>query len=173
MSRVPKTNVQKTPKLQNLWNRHHEMIRMSSLGASNKQIAAELGVTPQNVSDVLCSEMAKVRTEVLQVASDSTCVDAKAMLQKEGPACVTFMTQVRDNEVPEVDAVPIALRARAASDLLDRIASTAKVRAISGTIENNHYLRGERLITLKENALKAKRELQDSDHISDAIIVEG
>ena len=111
--------------IQRIHERHHVMIRMKVLGYKNKQIAEKLGVTPQNVSDVLNSTIAQRQVRAMEAAAGVGTISMRQKLEQAGPAALTLLEEIRDG-VNDGGEASIALRASVSQDLLDRVAETSK-----------------------------------------------
>jgi len=109
--------------VQALWERHHRMIRLRLLGWGNIQIADALGVTPQNVSDVLNSDIAKNHLSVLTSAADVDTVNLRRRIEMQGPVSLDLLVAIRDGMHPDAS---LPLRASIAQDILDRIPESSK-----------------------------------------------
>lgn len=133
-------------KIQALWDRHHEIIRLILLGLGNKAIAERLAVTPQNVSDVRNSPIVRDRISVLEAARDAKTVDISRVLQEEAPACVQLLRDVRAGR----EESSISLRASVAQDLLDRAGFSA-VRKTQAEVVSTHLTR-EDIEAIKDRA---------------------
>ena len=112
-----------------LWGRHHEMIRLIVLGFNNKEIGTILGVTPQNVSDLRNSEVAKAKIEMLTVARDSDTVDVSRVLVSDAEKSLELLQKVRDGELTD----DIRLRVSTAQDLLSR-GGHPRVQKVQGSV---------------------------------------
>lgn len=115
--------------VQTLWSRHHEMIRMRLLGASNGEIAEQLNVTPQNVSDVLCSPLAIQQITMLERVRDSQVVDVARAIREDAPKSLRLLQEIRDG----AHGADVVQRSIVARDLLDR-AGHGKVTKFAGVI---------------------------------------
>lgn len=135
--------------VKSLWNRHHEMLRLIVLGWGNKEIAAALGCTSQNVSDVRNSPMAKDRLAILQAARDAATIDVAREIQQEAFDSFKLLQDVRAGRVE----ASINLRASVARDLLDRAGHSA-VKKTQAEVVTAHLTR-EDLEKIKERARNA------------------
>lgn len=132
-----------------IWDRHHEMIRLMVLGWGNQEIASALGVTPQNVSDVRNSGIVRDRIAVLEAARDAATIDIAREIQEEAGASLNLLRDIRAGRIE----ASIGLRASIAKDLLDR-AGYSPVKKIQGEIINAHLTR-EDLEEIKKRARSA------------------
>lgn len=117
--------------------RHREMVRMSLLGMKQTSIAAELGVTPQSVSNALNSQPVIQVMATLQEKADEKALSTKERLDELCPAAIrTFeeiMTEKVDIEGTLVYKYDGPLRKSTASDVLDR-AGYGRIQRIQGQV---------------------------------------
>lgn len=98
-----------------IWDRHKEMMRLHLLGIKGVEIARRLGVTPQNVSDVLNSEIVKTELGHMQKQMDAGVLDIGKRLRNLAPVAVDVL---EDTMVSII--VPASIRLKAAESVLDR-----------------------------------------------------
>ncbi len=81
-------------------NVHHRMVELSFLGYSHIDIAAMLDRTPQNISDVLSSDLAKAHIEALQLARDENSITVAKQLKELAPEALRLIktSLVRKNK---------------------------------------------------------------------------
>lgn len=115
----PKYQVQK------IHERHHLMIRMKVLGYGNKQIAEKIGVTPQNVSDVLNSTIAQQQVKAMEAAAGVGTISMRKRLELASPKALDLLEKIRDG-VQDGEEASISLRASVSQDLLDRNPESSK-----------------------------------------------
>lgn len=150
--------------IQKIWDRHNEIIRLILLGQDNISIARELGVTPQNVSDVRNSPIVRERLEILQEERDASAVDISKRISRLAPKALDVMDEILRGEA----ACTAGDRLRAAVDVLDRGGYSAPQRH-----EHVHgVLTGKELLAIKKRVEKAKEIAEDSGEVQDAEIVE-
>lgn len=103
--------------IKTVWEKHREISRQVILGRSNKEIASDLGITPQTVSNVRNSPLARAELEKLGEARD---MDAKSIAQRIeefAPVALELLENIVKGQVP---GASIALRAKVAGDQLGR-----------------------------------------------------
>jgi predicted transcriptional regulator len=149
--------------VQALHERHHQMLRLALIGHQTSEIAAILGVTPQNVSDVLSSPLAAEQLSVMKVAADTKAVDIARMLQEEAPKCLELLKQIREGQELSGERPTLKLRMEAAESLLDR-QGTSKIQNIRGLIGHT-LVTDEVLQEIKEKATAAKRAAQHDGNV--------
>jgi len=101
------------------------MIGLKMRGIGNKEIAAILGVTPNNVSDVLNSTIAKRQLQLLQDAANVETVGLRLRLERGAHLSLDLLEDVRDGK-GEGEGAALPLRSQVAQDLLDRHPQTSK-----------------------------------------------
>jgi len=148
--------------IQGIWEKHHEIKRMELCGlTSNKEIAKELGVTPQNICDIRGSEIYKAELQSAHFARDIAALDVARAIEEEGPKCLALLSAIRENNISVLgESAPLPLRAHVAQDLLDRNQKSAKVKQITGEFKHAHLVIDATVDRLKERA----REITNSIH---------
>lgn len=76
--RVPQEE-RKTYNVKQFWQRHHEIVNLSSQGFKNVEIAKILGITPETVSNTLNSEIGEEKLAEMRLLRDG---DAKATIER-------------------------------------------------------------------------------------------
>lgn len=64
-----------------LWDRHHEILRLALIGLSNVRIAEMVGVTPVCVSQCLNSDLGKAKLSVMRGARDANTFDVAKKIE--------------------------------------------------------------------------------------------
>ena len=101
--------------VQKMWERHHEIVRLTLLGNTQVDIAHMLGCTPQNVSDVLNSKIVRDKLQILRAERDASTVDVAAAIKNLAPKAVEVVDALLAKE-----SCSDAVKLRAAMDILDR-----------------------------------------------------
>jgi len=157
--------------IQSIWDKHHEIKRLDLLGIAPKDIAARLGVNPQNICDIRGSELYKHEMAAARIARDCATFEVSRAIEEEGPKCLRLLTAIRDNRIDEIgESAPLPLRAHICEDLLDRNAKSAKVRQIQGDFRHAHVVVDGTLERLKERARAINAHITDvmSEELQDA-----
>lgn len=81
-----------------LAGRHKEITRLHTLGWNNKQIARELGITPQSVSICLNSRVGKYKLDDLEERRDAETVDMKNRITKVQTKAQQFLEKVLESD---------------------------------------------------------------------------
>lgn len=132
-------------------NRHHEILRLSLLGFSNKEIAEKLDCTPATVSIALNSGLGRVHSSILRSEADGVAVEVAKRIREIAPKAIAIVSEIMEDA-----EVPSHTRLRAAQDLLDR-AGFAPVKKVDMN-STNVSLTANDLDNLKEVALRRAME---------------
>jgi len=174
MGRIPGHPSQRGYTLQHMWERHHVMKRLILQGYGNREIAARMGCTPQNVSDCRNSPIMQDAVGFLREEVDEGAVNVVKELELDAPKSLRLLQEIRDNEENNV-----RLRFAAAKDLLDR-AGHGKINRVEGKVAHAHILQtDDEIEALKERGRAAKEEAinaeftvetsaQDAQEVTDA-----
>jgi len=110
--------------IQELRERHQEILRRALLGEKYVDIAAALSITPKNVSDVVNSDLGKEQLELMQTARNSGAVDITQDIAAVAPSSHKILKAAIDRtlEIVEKDLtyIPIGPIIKIAQDNLDR-----------------------------------------------------
>ena len=156
MGRVRRTDVRKY-QIQGMSDKHHAIKRLVILGYGNKEIAKQVGCTPENICQITGSELFKQEIAIMKTAADCTTLEISQAIQEEGPKCLELLTAVRDNKL-DGETCHAALRVKVAQDMLDRNEKTAKVRQIQGNINHRHLVAVTTIAGIKDRAKQARAE---------------
>ena len=156
MSRFPSVDVRKF-QLKHMREKHQEIKRLDSLGFKHKDIAAELGCTPENVCQVTGSEIYRRELDVLRVAKDSIAVDVGQRILEIGVKGLDLLDAVVEG-TGEGRNADIGLRVRVAMDALDRKSISAKVKTVQGTMTHTHRVDEDVLERIKKRSALAERQ---------------
>lgn len=104
---------------QEIWGKHHEILRMHHLGFKNVDIAASLRITPQVVSYVVNSKLGKIKIDQMNGAADAKTVEIKDRFREGALDAQSVLEEL----MWDTDQAP-ALRAKIAADQLDRAGFT-------------------------------------------------
>lgn len=99
--------------------RHREIMRLKLKGLSNKEIAIIVGVTPQNVSDVMNSPQVKAEMEKLSDRRDSIAVEVQSDLVELAPEAVALYRDILSGKGDGADAT-LKEKLKVADSVLDR-----------------------------------------------------
>ena len=134
--------------MQALWEKHHEIVRQVVLGRNNVDIADAIGCTPQTVSNVRNSPIAKEEIGRLSEGRDSATVDIARRIEEFAPVALTLIERIVRGQMPEAS---MALRAKLASSQLARAGygEVHKVQALHA-----HLSRSD-IDAIKERAQRA------------------
>jgi len=143
MGRVPTYNRQY--EVQHMWERHHEIVRMTLLGMSPTHIAEKLHITNQTVSNTLNSKIVRDKLQILRAERDASSVDVASAIKNLAPKCIEAIDGILTRE-----GVSDAVRLNAAKDILDRNGHAAP--KVIQTQNIHGVFSKEDLIEMKANA---------------------
>ena len=125
----------KTFQVEKMWNIHHEIARLSSLGVKGTQIAQGLGVSPAMVNYTLNSPVVRDKVEILKGARDADTVELAQRIKDFAPICLDLLEKVIKEDSDETGA-SIHLRVRTAQDYADRagLGAVKKHQILTGRI---------------------------------------
>jgi predicted transcriptional regulator len=114
--RIPTFN--RKYEIQHLQQRHHEIIRLSTLGHGNKEIAQILGITPQTVSICLNSKLARDKMDHMRQERDAATVDVATAIADLAPKAAKMVDVILSRDLGV--GVSPSTQLKAAMDILDR-----------------------------------------------------
>ena len=127
--------------LQTLKSRHNEILRRTALGQSRKDIAADLGVTTQTVSNTTGSQLGQVKLAELNGDKDLETIDITREIKALVPEAVKLLHSTIEGHVPDhptkVTNVNPGLRVKAATELMDR-AGFGKISKVEGRFDHGY-----------------------------------
>lgn len=139
----------------NMWDIHHEITRLLSLGLSNKRIAEKLGVTHVMVSNVKNSPIVKDKLAIMRGARDAETIDVAHEIQEFAPVALQVLKEVVSGEVE----VSTSLKVSTAKDLLSR-AGFPPIRRFEGMTA---HLNSEDIENIKKRAMENKEQVIDAE----------
>jgi len=126
-----------------LWDVHHEIVRLALLGMKHVEIASTLGINPVTVSYTLRSPIVHRQLEQMRSVRDFGAIDIAKEIAALAPAAVKVLEELLDNELPNI-------KLKAAENILDR-AGYAAVQRIKQDIIVSHFTAAE-IIDIKARA---------------------
>ena len=143
MGRHQLADTHKAYQIEQMWEVHHEICRLTLIGMKQVDIANHLGVSPAMVSYVLRSPIVKEQLRNMSSSRDIEAMDIDAEIKALAPTAVKVMEELMDSELPN-------MRLKAAQDILDR-AGFAPVKTLR--TENLHaYLSADEIKEVKDRA---------------------
>lgn len=127
----------------NIWDTHHEIMRLLVMGLKRQEIATILGVSPVTVTNVQESPVCREELARLRGERDQNAVDVSARFKELAPKAVEKLEELMDCGSPQVEL-------SATKDVLDRAGHTAIQRIRSENI--NMVLTREELNRIKQTA---------------------
>ena len=88
----------KTHDIKQLWQRNHEILRMTLLGMKPKEIATILGIHKQTVSNTINSELGKRKLSALRKKVDEDAIDMAAEVNRLLPKCIETHEKILDGD---------------------------------------------------------------------------
>ena len=144
--------------IQNLWDIHHEVIRLAVLGMKHADIARELGITSVTVSTCLNSEVGRRHLATMRGARDAETLDLAVEIRRKAPVAFRLLQEYMEND----DFDP-KQRIAIAMDTMDR-AGYGAPRIIEGRMVHAH-LTADDLNEIKQRA-------RENNMIVDTIVEE-
>ena len=119
--------------VQALWEKHHEILRQVVLGRTNVDIADEIGCTPQTVSNLRNSPLAKQEIDRLSNGRDEAAMSIARRIEEFAPIALDLIENIVRGRDPTAS---IALRAKLAGSQLARAGygEVHKVHALHATL---------------------------------------
>ena len=134
--------------IEHIWDVHREILRRLVLGQSRKQIAEDLGITPQTVTNVANSQVAQRELERLRNERDEQVKDVKKIIERASVKAALVL-----EEVIEDPGARGSDRVRAAIDILDR-AGHGAVKKVA-----QMHLTPEDIERIRERGIELAREV--------------
>ena len=139
--RLPETH--KPYQIEQLWDIHHEILRLALIGNKPVEIAAHLGVSPAMVSYTLRSPIAARQLECMHADRDGSAIKVAEEIKKLAPRAVEVLEELLDDPLPN-------MKLAAAKDILDR-AGYAAVRLVKAEVQHSHFT-SEEISEIKQRA---------------------
>ena len=132
----------KTWQVSKIWDSHEEILRRLTLGQKNTEIAQAMNISPMQVSNVRNSPIIQDRLAIMQGARDAYTLDIAKDIREFAPKALEVLKAIVNGE--DKSGLPIgpALKARVASDLLDR-AGYAPTRNVNVQSVHAHLTRDD------------------------------
>ncbi len=131
--------------LRNLWDRHHEMIRMTVMGMKEREIALIMGLKEETVKRTLCSELAQRQLRILRTERDKGSVDVANEIRRLSIEAVRVLEETMQSDDSR-------LRFTAAKDVLDRAGFGAPTKVVGQML--HAHLTVDDLADIKQRALQ-------------------
>jgi predicted transcriptional regulator len=139
--RLPETH--QSYQIEQMWDVHHEIVRLALIGMKHVDIAGHLGVSPVMVSYTLRSPIVKEQLKNMQSARDLDAVDISQEIRALAPAAVKVLEELMESDLPNI-------KLKSAQDILDR-AGFAPIRMIQ-TANVHAHLTKDDIIDIKNRA---------------------
>lgn len=129
--------------VEQLWDIHHEIVRLALTGMKHVEIAEFLGVSPVTVSYTLRSPIVMRQLEQMRAVRDLGAIDVAKEIAALAPRAVQVLGELLECEAANI-------RKGAADSLLDR-AGYAAVQRIKADVSISHFTAAE-IIDIKKRA---------------------
>ena len=137
----------KTFEVNEMWEMHHEIVRLLVMGMKNVEICKLLGVSQPMVSYVRNSKVVKDKLAIMRAARDADTIDVARHIQEVCPKALDLLEDIIDDHG---ETHSIALAAKTAESWVDR-AGHAAVRNIKVAAIVGHFT-AEEIADLKRAA---------------------
>lgn len=133
-----------------LWGRHKNMLSLFSTGLYTiKEIAKQLGVSPQSVSHIVNSELGKQHLAMLNGAADSETMDLMVRIKAMAPIALAVQEELLLSEESTGD-----LKHKIADKMLDRAGYAPITKNLNVNVSAG--LKKEDLDLIKKRAMEIK-----------------
>jgi hypothetical protein len=144
--------------VEQLWDVHHQIIRMALTGMKYIDIAQALGVNPVTVSYTLRSPIVVRQLEQMRAVVDLDSVDIAKKIAALAPQAVDVLEELMGNDLPNV-------KLKAAESILDRAGFAAMQRIKVDSTINHHFSPAE-ISDIKQRA-KDIGLMVDADYLDE------
>jgi DNA-binding transcriptional MerR regulator len=103
--------------IQEIQQHHRRILELRALGLQISDIAREVGMTPQQVGNVVNSPISRKRLSEMQSAQEQRSIEARGRLQEMMPRAIEVLNDILED--PE-QIIPIHTRLKAATEVLSR-----------------------------------------------------
>ena len=144
-----------TPQQSQLWERHHQVIRMYIMGMKQAEICRHTGFSAGFISTLLSSPIAREQIAVMTASRDATACGVAAMLQEYAPKAALHLMSVIDGRDADGDPVLVDPKAKiqVCQDWLSRTGFSPIQRGTFETV-NKRGLDDDTVVELKRRAVK-------------------
>ena len=104
------------------------------LGQSNAQVAEAVGLSPHTICSLRNAPLVVKKMQELDEAANQHVIEATIHIKEKALEASRLLTNVMEDE-----ELPIALRLKAATDVLDR-AGVVKVMKLEGKVAHGHFM---------------------------------
>ncbi|MFQ6609135.1 MAG: hypothetical protein ACE5EE_11505 [Fidelibacterota bacterium] len=169
MGRLPSNN--RRYEIEELQERHREILRRLALGQSAQEIARDLGITTAVVSYTKNSAIGRRELSIIQGARNSSAIRVSEQIKKIAPKALALLDSVLDRGREKImnGDDPRNTEVKVALDMLDR-AGHGAVKKFAGAIVSGS-LSEEALERIKKRAEAAGVMIRKDEDITDAVEV--
>lgn len=148
----------KTYDPQNLWEHHHEILNLLSMGLRPKDIAERLNITVATVSNIRNSTLGREKLKLLRVARDAEAINVRAEIEQLVPAALQVYKKILEQE-----GTPDRLMKDVADTVVKDLGGHAAPKKVEASI--SHLFDGDSIEEFKQRGKAAA--------LAAGIIVEG
>ena len=142
----------KTFEVSEMWEMHHEIVRLLVLGMKNVEICKILHVSQPMVSYVRNSKIVKDNLAIMRAARDADTIDVARDIREKAPKALALLERIIDDEG---ETYPMSLAAKTAESWLDRAGHGAiKTVKVAGAVA---HFTAEEIMDLKRAANEEAR----------------
>jgi len=147
--RSPNDEERKTFEVSEMWEMHHEIVRLLTIGMSNVDICKILGVSQPMVSYTRNSKVVKDKLAIMRAARDADTIDIAKDIQTKAPKALRLLEDIIDDHG---DTYGMPLAAKTAENWLAKAGHGAITNVrVAGVV--GHFTADE-LKALKDSALE-------------------
>jgi transposase-like protein len=157
-----------TLKIQNLWEKHHEVVRLIVLGYSSAEIAQLTGYSETYVKELRLSPLIKERIALLSAERDAKTADIARDVRLYAPKAFDYMRRVQEGTEEGV-ASDHRLRVQAAKFLIECAGLGPVKRSVVDTTQT-HKIDSDTIREIKARAASRQNVFQEAPE--EAVVVE-
>jgi len=155
----------KLHQIQNLWERHHEILNLALLGWGPKAIADRLNCAVSTVSDTVNCDLGRQKLAIMRAARDANTIDVAKEIQRLVPQAYKIYSDILFKEGVG-ENVSVALQKTTADTIVKDLAgheAPKKMLHAHLTIDQVESLkeRGRAIRAAKENGMVEEGEIVD------------
>ena len=142
----------KTFEVSEMWEMHHEIVRLLVMNLKPKEICDILGVSQAMVSYTRNSKVVKDHLAIMRSARDADTIDIARHIQKVTPKALQLLEDIIDDHG---ETLPMSLAAKTAESWVDRAGHGAiKTLKVAGAVA---HFTAEEIMNLKDAANEEAR----------------
>lgn len=150
----------RTWQVSKIWDQHEEVVRRIVLGQKNTEIAGSMKLSQAQVSNIRNSPIIQDKLAIMKGARDAYTIDIARDIKEFAPKALEVLKRIVNGDDPSGLPIGPALKARVASDLLDR-AGYAPIKSVQVSGVHAH-------LTLDDIAELKRRAVEMNAPIAEA-----